>query len=79
MEGVSITYDSAGTALRYRPVIDRGLAATSSGVPTATSSPPPSPPSGPRSMTQSEASMSCRLCSMMTTVLPRRSTRGTSG
>lgn len=38
-------------ASRYRPVIDRGFAATSSGVPTATISPPPSPPSGPRSMT----------------------------
>ena len=40
------------TPLRNDPVCDRGLAAISSGVPTPTISPPPSPPSGPRSITQ---------------------------
>ena len=35
---------------RKRPVYDSGTAATSSGVPTAISSPPASPPSGPRSI-----------------------------
>lgn len=35
---------------RYCPVYDRSQAATSSGVPVQTISPPPSPPSGPRSM-----------------------------
>ena len=33
-------------------------------------SPPPSPPSGPRSMTQSAVLMTSRLCSMTTMVLP---------
>ena len=36
---------------RYCPVKERGLWATSSGVPSAMIRPPPSPPSGPRSMT----------------------------
>ena len=36
--------------LRYWPVYDCGQAATSSGVPQATTVPPRSPPSGPRSM-----------------------------
>ena len=31
---------------------------------------PPSPPSGPRSMTQSAVFMTSRLCSMTTTVFP---------
>ena len=35
--------------LRYKPVYELGHAATCSGVPTATTSPPRSPPSGPRS------------------------------
>ena len=35
---------------RYSPVKDPGVAATSSGVPFATTVPPPSPPSGPRSI-----------------------------
>src|SRR5207244_12992281 len=61
----------ATAAATYRPVMLSGFAAISSGVPTATTSPPPSPPSGPRSMTWSAASMSCRLCSMTSTELPR--------
>jgi Cu/Ag efflux pump CusA len=40
------------------------------GVPAATRRPPPSPPSGPRSMIQSAVLMTSRLCSMTTTVLP---------
>jgi len=39
--------------VRYFPVQERSFAAMSSGVPTAMISPPPSPPSGPRSITQS--------------------------
>src|SRR5262249_19712681 len=50
---------AAATARRSRsgarncPVYDPGTRATSSGVPVATTSPPASPPSGPRSTTQS--------------------------
>ena len=55
---------------RYCPVCDALTAATSSGVPSATIRPPPSPPSGPRSMTQSAVRMTSRLCSMTITVLP---------
>jgi hypothetical protein len=40
------------------------------GVPVAMISPPPSPPSGPRSTIQSAVLMTSRLCSMTTTVLP---------
>jgi hypothetical protein len=47
-----------------------GLAATSSGVPVATTVPPPAPPSGPMSMIQSAVLMTSRLCSMTTIVLP---------
>ena len=46
------------------------IAATSSGVPAATIRPPASPPSGPRSMTQSAVLITSRLCSMTSTVLP---------
>src|SRR5437016_2991181 len=42
----------------------------SSGGPQATILPPPSPPSGPRSITQSAVLMTSRLCSITTTVLP---------
>src|SRR4029077_15649346 len=42
----------------------------SSGVPAAMISPPPSPPSGPKSMTQSAVLMTSRLCSITTTVFP---------
>ena len=38
--------------------------------PAATTRPPPAPPSGPRSMTQSAVLITSRLCSMTTTVLP---------
>ena len=39
-------------------------AATASGVPAATMLPPPAPPSGPRSITQSAVLMTSRLCSI---------------
>ena len=45
-------------------------AATCSGVPVAMTSPPPAPPSGPRSMTQSADLITSRLCSITITVLP---------
>ncbi|CAN3986411.1 Cysteine-rich VLP domain-containing protein, partial [Dysosmobacter welbionis] len=49
---------------RYRPVkLDR-QAATSSGVPVQTMVPPPSPPSGPRSIRWSAHLITSRLCSM---------------
>src|SRR5690606_29178034 len=60
----------SSTSLRYLPVQLFGLAATCSGVPTATISPPPSPPSGPKSSSQSAILMTSRLCSMTTMVLP---------
>src|SRR5208283_202823 len=53
----------------------RGFRATSSGGPSATSSPPPAPASGPRSRTQSAVLITSRLCSMTTTVLPRSARR----
>ena len=53
-----------------RPVWLVGCTATSSGVPSATTVPPPEPPSGPMSMTQSAVLMTSRLCSMTMTVLP---------
>src|SRR5699024_1493895 len=56
--------------LRNRPVCDAATSATSSGVPWATTWPPPRPPSGPRSMMWSALPMTSRLCSMTMTVLP---------
>ena len=47
-----------------------GMLATSSGVPATTISPPPAPPSGPRSMIQSAVLITSRLCSTTSTVLP---------
>ena len=49
---------------------DRSTAATSGGVPVATTSPPPSPPSGPRSMMWSAHLMTSVLCSMTITEWP---------
>ncbi|SHU23624.1 Uncharacterised protein [Mycobacteroides abscessus subsp. abscessus] len=39
-------------------------------MPSATTVPPPEPPSGPISMIQSDVLMTSRLCSMTMTVLP---------
>ena len=44
--------------------------AISSGVPSATTRPPPLPPSGPMSITQSAVLITSRLCSITITVLP---------
>src|SRR6185437_12970941 len=55
---------------RKWPVCDAGVAATVSGVPATRMRPPPAPPSGPRSTTQSAVLITSRLCSITTTVLP---------
>src|SRR5262245_11702841 len=78
--GLSSATRAAGTAvapprrprMRFRnaPVCERGLRATSSGVPSAMIWPPSSPPSGPRSRIQSAVLMTSRLCSMTITVFP---------
>ena len=47
----------------------------SSGVPLATTWPPPSPASGPMSITQSAVLITSRLCSITTTLLPRSTSR----
>ena len=60
---------------RGRPVWLSGAAAMAPGGPMATTRPPASPPSGPRSMTQSAEAITSRLCSMTTTVLPRSTSR----
>src|SRR5205085_7908763 len=58
------------TSARNLPVWEAGLAATCSGGPVTTTSPPASPPSGPRSITQSAVLITSRLCSITRTVLP---------
>src|SRR5581483_4482162 len=63
------------TSARNRPVWDSGDLATTSGGPSATTRPPPSPPSGPRSTIQSAVLMTSRLCSMTRTVLPASTRR----
>lgn len=57
----------ASSGARYCPVKLRGSLTTCSGVPTATISPPRTPPSGPRSMIQSAVLITSRLCSITTT------------
>ncbi len=65
-----------GSALRRnRPVWERGWQATSSGVPATTICPPPSPPSGPRSITQSASAIKSKLCSMTITEWPASTRR----
>ena len=63
------TVRSARNSARMRAVCEaRGIADRSvHGEPCATIRPPPSPPSGPRSMIQSASAMTSRLCSMTTT------------
>src|SRR5881296_1600719 len=64
-------YPRSSSPRRNWPVYERWAErASSSGVPVATTRPPSSPPSGPRSMIQSAVLITSRLCSMMTTVLP---------
>ena len=59
----------ASNGARNRPVWERGQAAICSGGTEASTSPPRSPPSGPRSMTQSAVLMTSGLCSITTRVL----------
>src|SRR5690606_8016919 len=60
--------------LRYWPVMLSAVAATVSGEPAANIRPPPSPPSGPKSISQSHDLATSKLCSMTTTVLPLATT-----
>src|SRR5581483_2827488 len=53
---------------RNLPVYELGTWAICSGVPSATSSPPASPASGPRSITQSAVLITSRWCSTTSTV-----------
>ncbi len=55
---------------RYFPVSESGLYMTSSGDPTATTSPPWTPAPGPISTRQSEESIISSSCSMSITVFP---------
>src|SRR5690606_36060685 len=57
-------------AARNGAVADPAARATTSGGPVATTFPPSSPPSGPRSITQSAHLMTSILCSITTIVLP---------
>src|SRR5229473_1670136 len=52
------------------PVCEFGCFATSAGVPVQTTAPPASPPSGPRSINQSAARITSRLCSITTSECP---------
>src|SRR5580693_3201335 len=52
------------TRARKRPVCDCAFRTTCSGVPVAITFPPWSPPSGPRSMSQSADLITSRLCSI---------------
>src|ERR1700744_870939 len=61
---------AASARARNLPVCDWALRATCSGVPVAMILPPWSPPSGPRSMSQSADLMTSRLCSMTTSDAP---------
>ena len=61
-----------------RPVHEAFTFATCSGVPSATSWPPPEPPSGPRSITQSARFTTSRLCSTTSTVLPASTSRSST-
>jgi hypothetical protein len=61
---------SPNNLFKYFPVKLAAFAANSSGVPTPTTVPPPLPPSGPISISQSAVLITSRLCSMMTMVLP---------
>ena len=55
---------------RKRAVCEASHSATVSGVPETRISPPPLPPSGPRSTIQSAVFITSRLCSITTMVLP---------
>ena len=63
------------TCRKNLPVCEFVVSATSSGVPTATISPPSSPASGPRSTIQSALLITSRLCSITTSECPRSTRR----
>src|SRR5439155_11991650 len=58
----------SSTSRRASPVCDPRARLTASGVPAATTVPPWSPPSGPRSISQSALLITSRWCSITTTV-----------
>jgi predicted DNA-binding protein (MmcQ/YjbR family) len=62
--------DDYSNGLRKRAVCEASHSATVSGVPETRISPPPLPPSGPRSTIQSAVLITSRLCSITTMVLP---------
>ncbi len=55
-------------SLNAAPVCERGSAITVSGLPETSTSPPVEPPSGPKSITQSAARITSRLCSIINSV-----------
>ena len=63
------------TSFKNRPVCDPAIRAIASGLPCPTIVPPPSPASGPRSMTQSASAIRSRLCSMTMTEWPASTRR----
>src|SRR5439155_5345576 len=72
---VRLAHEPLRMLRRNRPVCERLFCATSSGVPAATICPPPSPPSGPRSISQSASAIKSRLCSMTMTEWPASTRR----
>ena len=58
-----------------RPVWLTSTCEIAIGDPVATTRPPPSPPSGPRSITQSAEAITSSWCSITTTVWPRSARR----
>src|SRR5262245_12087948 len=72
---VEFAHECASILRRNRPVCERALRATISGVPSTTMLPPPSPPSGPRSMIQSASAIRSRLCSITMTECPASTSR----
>ena len=66
---------AARYAASARPVCEVGCRSNCSGVPQATTLPPASPPSGPRSTIHSAARMTSRLCSITTNECPASSSR----
>ena len=73
--GFALRGPDASSGFSHFPVHDPFAFATSSGVPEATTMPPPSPPSGPRSTIQSAHFTTSRLCSMTTSVCPLSASR----
>src|SRR6267143_1515953 len=62
--------NAASYSRRALPVCELACFATSAGVPVHTIAPPASPPSGPRSINQSAARITSRLCSITTSECP---------